>query len=205
MAYITKNQYDTEIHPWKPFIPKKADKLLLGTFPTHPDNRKNDGFFYPNPNNDFWRIIFKTAGLDLEDSQKMNSVEFRKKVLTKLGLGIADICQRIYRQQSSSNDNAVFPVEFTNIFLLLEKHPDITTIVVTSSSKKSSALVWLHQYCSLNEKPFKIPKGTLPKKTLLNFNNKPITIEIVPSTSRQSPIRGNKLLKMYADVLLKTK
>ncbi|MDW8848916.1 hypothetical protein SD960_02335 [Flavobacterium sp. MMLR14_040] len=204
MTYITNNNFEVETHPWQPFIPKKADKLLLGTFPTHPRNRKTYEFFYPNPNNDFWKIIFEIAGLNIENSQKKDPVRLRKKVLTQLGLGIADICHMIYRQKTSSNDNALFPIEFTDIFLLLENHPIITTIVVTSSSKNSSTLAWLHQYCSLNGNPFIIPTGKLPKTATLHFNNKIINIEIIPSTSRQSRIKGDERLEMYKNALLKS-
>lgn len=203
MAYLTKSKFDIETHPWKPFIPKKADKLLLGTFPTHSRNRKTYEFFYPNPNNDFWEIIFKTAGLNPEDQQKMDPIKLRKQVLTQLGIGIADICHMIYRQRSSSNDNAIFPIEFTDIFLLLEKHPNITTLLVTSSSKNNSTLAWLHQYCYLNGSLFKIPDGKLPKTASFSFKRRTIAIKIIPSPSRLSRIKGNARLEMYKNALLK--
>ncbi len=202
MDYITKNTFAQEIHPWQPFVPKKADKIILGTFPTHERNRGSSKFYYPNPNNEFWKILFDIAGLGSEDSQEKDPVKLRKQVLAKLGLGIADICTVIYRQKTSSNDNALFPIEFTDIFLLLDNHPNIKTLIVTSSSKSSSTLAWLHQYCSLNGYTFKIPKGRLPKSTILKFTNRAIRIEIIPSSSGQSPIRGNERLEMYKAALL---
>ncbi|WET03354.1 hypothetical protein P0R33_03245 [Flavobacterium sp. YJ01] len=202
MDYITKNTFAQEIHPWQPFVPKKADKIILGTFPTHERNRGSYKFYYPNPNNEFWKILFDIAGLGSEDSQEKDPVKLRKQVLAKLGLGIADICTVIYRQKTSSNDNALFPIEFTDIFRLLDNHPNIKTLIVTSSSKSSSTLAWLHQYCSLNGYTFKIPKGRLPKSTILKFTNRTIRIEIIPSSSGQSPIRGNERLDMYKAALL---
>ncbi|AWK04790.1 hypothetical protein HYN56_11365 [Flavobacterium crocinum] len=204
MDYITKNTFTKEIHPWQPFVPKNADKLILGTFPTHERNRGTYKFYYPNTNNEFWKILFDIAGLGLEDSQEKDPIKLRKHVLTKLGLGIADICTVIYRQKTSSNDNALFPIEFTDIFLLLDNHPSIKTLIVTSSSKNSSTLAWLHQYCNLNGYTFKIPKGRLPKSTILNFTNRTIRIEIIPSSSGQSPIKGNERLEMYKIALLKS-
>lgn len=201
MAYQTKNIYDAETHPWEPYIPNKADKLLLGTFPTHIRNRKNFEFFYPNPNNDFWKIIFEAAEIKQEEYLQSEPVAIRKQALDQLGLGIADICKAVYRQKNSSSDNALFPLEFTDIFLLLEKHPNITTIVVTSSSKRNSTLAYLNQYCSMNGYPFKIPEGTLPKTVFFTFQNKTIKIEIVPSTSRQSRTDRTERLEMYKKAL----
>jgi G:T/U-mismatch repair DNA glycosylase len=109
MDYITKNTFAQEIHPWQPFVPKMADKLILGTFPTHERNRGTYKFYYLNPNNEFWKILLEIAGLKSEDSQQMDPIKLRKQVLTKRGLGIADIYTVIYRQKTSSNDNALFP------------------------------------------------------------------------------------------------
>lgn len=39
MNYITRVKYEEESHPWKPYIPKNADKIILGTFPTAERNR----------------------------------------------------------------------------------------------------------------------------------------------------------------------
>ncbi len=45
-----------ERHPLKPFLPENARLLMLGSFPP-PKERWCMPFFYPNPQNDIWRII----------------------------------------------------------------------------------------------------------------------------------------------------
>lgn len=45
-----------ERHPWPPFIPSDAKVLFLGTFPPG-KHRWSMDFYYPNPINDFWRIM----------------------------------------------------------------------------------------------------------------------------------------------------
>lgn len=47
---------NTETHPWPPFIPPHAKILIMGTFPPAP-NRWSMDFYYPNCQNDFWRIM----------------------------------------------------------------------------------------------------------------------------------------------------
>lgn len=52
MSTITEIEY----HPLAPFLPAGARVLMLGSFPP-PRERWCMDFFYPNPQNDMWRII----------------------------------------------------------------------------------------------------------------------------------------------------
>ena len=45
-----------EKHPLKPFLPKEAKLLMLGSFPPKQE-RWSMNFFYPNWINDMWRIM----------------------------------------------------------------------------------------------------------------------------------------------------
>ena len=45
-----------ERHPLRPFMPENAQLLMLGSFPP-PKERWCMDFFYPNPQNDMWRIM----------------------------------------------------------------------------------------------------------------------------------------------------
>ena len=47
---------DIERHPLQPFLPPNAQILMLGSFPP-PKERWCMDFFYPNPQNDMWRIM----------------------------------------------------------------------------------------------------------------------------------------------------
>ncbi|OBX10539.1 DNA glycosylase, partial [Gallibacterium genomosp. 3] len=44
-----------EIHPLSPFLPPNAKMLMLGSFPP-PKHRWKMNFYYPNFQNDMWRI-----------------------------------------------------------------------------------------------------------------------------------------------------
>ena len=202
MSYKTLNEYKEEPHPWGPFIPENADKLILGTFPTSDKYRGAYEFFYPNPNNDFWRVIFEVAGKNLENFHTAEPIEIRKQILSELNLGIADIGKKVLRQRDSSKDGNLFPVEYTDIFSLLELYPAIKKIIITSSSGTNSVLSWFHHYCVMNGHSFDIPKIKLPIKTKLFFNNREIELDIISSPSRLSPIKGHKLFEMYRTAIL---
>ena len=47
---------EIEYHPLSPFLPEGARVLMLGSFPP-PRERWCMDFFYPNPQNDMWRIM----------------------------------------------------------------------------------------------------------------------------------------------------
>lgn len=200
--YKTFNEFKEETHPWHPFVPTNADKLILGTFPTAVVNRGAYEFFYPNQNNDFWRILFQVADKKLDNYKQTEPIGIRKQILADLKLGIGDIGKKILRQNNSSKDNNLFPIEFTNIFLILETHQELKKIILTSSGGGNSVLSWFNHYCILNGYNFTKPKGKLPISTMLIFNTREIKIEIISSTSRLSPIKGDKLLTMYRNAIL---
>ena len=200
--YKTLNEYKQETHPWLPFIPINADKIILGTFPTVESNRGAYEFFYPNPNNDFWKVIFKVANKELEDYKDEEPVKIRKQILSDLRMGIADMGKRILRQKESSKDDNLFPIEYTDIFSILDNNPAIKKIIITSSSGGNSVLSWFQDYCILNKFRLDFKKSNLPIETTLHYNEYEIKIEIVSSPSRLSPIKGDSLFQMYRKAIL---
>ena len=47
---------EIETHPLKPFLPQNAKLLMLGSFPP-PKTRWKMDFYYPNFQNDMWKIF----------------------------------------------------------------------------------------------------------------------------------------------------
>lgn len=47
---------EIETHPLQPFLPENARLLMLGSFPP-PSNKWKMDFYYPNFQNDMWRIF----------------------------------------------------------------------------------------------------------------------------------------------------
>ena len=50
------NNNSSERHPLEPFLPENARLLMLGSFPPQ-RHRWSMEFFYPNLQNDMWRIV----------------------------------------------------------------------------------------------------------------------------------------------------
>ena len=56
MADIETNNIPIETHPLQPFLPGGAEILMLGSFPPKRERWSMD-FYYPNIQNDMWRIM----------------------------------------------------------------------------------------------------------------------------------------------------
>ena len=203
MNYKTENSYTEEVHLWKEYIPQNADKIVLGTFPPRKD-RWWYYFFYPNKNNKFWTILSTLAGIPLpevtrtEQSAK-EAVIVRKQILDKLNLAISDMGAKVLRQNNSSLDSNLFPLQFTDIFKLLSDYPKIRKIIFTSSTKGHSALGWFITYCNINGINPVFDKDN-PKKATLTLEGK--EIEIIAGHS-PSPITGksiNFLVEHYREI-----
>ena len=97
----------TERHPLKPFLPKGAKNLMLGSFPP-PMKRWKMPFYYPNFQNDMWRImgiVFFNDPLHFIDAEKKcfkqdEIIDF----LTVKGIAIYDSAVEIERGNNDASD-----------------------------------------------------------------------------------------------------
>ncbi len=127
----------------------------------------------------------------------------RKQVLTNLNLGIADMGKRILRHRDGSSDGSIFPIEFTDVFLLLEQHPGIQKVIITSSSGTNNVLSWFEHYSWLNGVKLNFQAGEeFPKYFTFMLARTAIQGVVIPSPSRQSSYKGEKLVPFYKTAIL---
>lgn len=91
-------------HPFKPFIPEGAKKLLIGTIPPQrfckspPELSSDDvNFYYGSKDNEFWPIIQEIFNETLNYENNISSIDQRKELLTKQNIGITDIVDQCTR------------------------------------------------------------------------------------------------------------
>lgn len=204
MTYKTSNNYKEETHDWSPHIPPDAKTLLLGTFPTREENRNSYEFYYPNIKNPFWKILSELRDETLQHFKGNEAIIERQRVLDSLKLGITDIGYRVYRQKNSSLDQNLFPIEFTNVLQILDDHPTITKILITSSSGGQSVYSWFATYLKINDIELMKPKEKRnPKYCNFKHQGKRIDVSIISSTSTTAYNRNKeKIIEMYREELL---
>lgn len=88
-----------EQHPLGFFLPENTKLLMLGSFPP-PRARWSMNFYYPNIQNDMWRILGLVFYNDKEyflETKKAFSEEKAKAFCREKGIGIGDTAMEIIR------------------------------------------------------------------------------------------------------------
>ena len=187
---------EIERHPLQPFLPENARVLMLGSFPP-PKERWCMDFFYPNPQNDMWRImgqIFfgdKTFFEGQRDLMKVprdqvQSTKAGRKVFNReeiasfceaKGIAIFDTAQAVIRLQGNAADEHLEIVEPTDIAALLLQIPSCHDICCTGGKAAQTLAETLH--CVL-------PKVGEFIET--SFAGRTIRFWRMPSSSRAYPL-----------------
>jgi hypoxanthine-DNA glycosylase len=192
-----------ELHPWNWFAPENSRVLIVGTFPPTTRNWSFD-FFYPNKNNQFWKVIARILNTELEYPAGELAVEERKMLLRKLHVAITDMGQHITRSGNSSLDENLSVVEYMNIFQILDENPTIRKIIFTSSSGKESAARWFNQFLASKEIKHRFPTGKRPIKSSFQYQERTIELVVLYSTSPRAAnrISFNDLVELYKNEIL---
>ena len=115
-----------ETHPLSPFIPQQARLLMLGSFPP-PQKRWKMNFYYPNLQNDMWRIFglvfFGDKYYFFQDQVTFN-LTLIKSFLQQQGIAISDTCYQIRRLQNNASDKFLELITPVNLITLLTKMPE---------------------------------------------------------------------------------
>ena len=98
---------NSELHPLEPFLPANARVLMLGSFPPKRIRWSMD-FFYPNLQNDMWRIVGYLATGDKSHFLMPGGRKFDKERIDEpavgqsIGFEYAGRNMRLWRMPSSS-------------------------------------------------------------------------------------------------------
>lgn len=117
---------NVEYHPYKPFIPKDAKKLIVGNFPIgkfsdptrfHEQKNGEFDFYYGGATNKLWRLMSAVFSEDLTSITKI------KKFLSEQNIGLADILLSCRRVGGSALDTALYDKTYnTDLAKLISKH-----------------------------------------------------------------------------------
>lgn len=125
---------DIEQHPLKPFLPAEAVMLMLGSFPPQ-KKRWSMEFFYPNWNNDMWRIWgYITAGDKnhfVVPGEKRFDKERIERFCRERGIAMFDTAEAVVRLKDNASDNFLQIVRPTDLASLLQQLPSCRSIVAT--------------------------------------------------------------------------
>ncbi|MBQ7631468.1 MAG: uracil-DNA glycosylase family protein [Paludibacteraceae bacterium] len=135
-----------ERHPLQPFLPERAKVLMLGSFPP-PKERWCMDFFYPNPQNDMWRIM---GQIFYGDKQYFCTPDnkFRYEAVVSFckekGIAIFDTAQAVHRLKGNASDEYLEIIEPTDIAALLQQIPLCHDICCTGGKAAETLAEMLH-------------------------------------------------------------
>ena len=125
---------EIERHPLAPFLPENARILMSGSFPP-PRARWCMDFFYPNRQNDMWRIWAYIATGDPLAFMLPDGRTFDKdKIMAfcnETGLALTDTGEEVVREKGNASDAHLQVVKPRDFSLLLDKIPRCHDIVLT--------------------------------------------------------------------------
>lgn len=125
---------NSERHPLEPFLPANARILMLGSFPPKRVRWSMD-FFYPNLQNDMWRIVGYLAAGDkayfLHPDGKRFDQERIEAFCRERGVALYDTAVEVIRLKDNASDNFLQVVHEVDLAALLARIPDCRALVAT--------------------------------------------------------------------------
>lgn len=129
-------------HPYKPFIPQNATKLIVGTL-TPPrfsigNLKKGDvNFCYGSVDGQLWKILNEIFSLELLFENTDLTIKQRKDFLIENKIGICDIVESCERKKIDASDLGMDNIELRDMLFYLKKNPTVTTLLLTGGNSKN--------------------------------------------------------------------
>ena len=178
-----------EEHPLEPFLPANAVLLMLGSFPPQKKRWSMD-FFYPNLQNDMWRIVGLIFFQDKEHFLNPEKKAFDKdriiEFLNDKGIALYDTASAIRRLQDNASDKFLEVIEQTDISLLLKQIPMCKAIVTTG--QKATDII---------REQIEVKEPTVGTSEPFEFGDKAMKLYRMPSSSRAYPLALEKKAAAY--------
>lgn len=183
-----------ETHPLPPFLPSNAKLLMLGSFPPQ-QHRWKMHFYYPNYQNDMWKIFglifFKDAFYFLDIENKCFYEQKIRDFLNDIGIAIYDTAYQVIRLNDNASDKFLQIYTPTDLNTLLEKIPNCQHII-TTGEKATETL--------LDAMPVGTIKPKIGEMTQVEFAQRQLYLYRLPSSSRAYPLALEKKAAAYAKV-----
>lgn len=133
----------TENHPLAAFLPPEATMIMLGSFPPKRERWSMD-FYYPNLQNDMWRIFGLVFFGNKDHFVDTGNKRFLKTPITEFlyekGIALGDTARRIVRLQDNASDKFLEVAETVDLDELLASLPRCRTIVTTGQKATDTLL-----------------------------------------------------------------
>lgn len=182
---------DIETHPFEPWLPGDARLLMLGTFPPA-RKRWSMEWYYPNFQNDMWRIFGLCFYADKDHFVDAEHKTFRldeiKQTLKERRIAIFDTALRIRRTRGNASDKDLEIVEPADLDLMLGSLPELRGVLAAGQLATS---VFSAHY-GIDARQLRMGQS-VP----FSYQGRPLRLYREPSSSRAYPMRVEQKAEYY--------
>lgn len=180
-----------ETHPLAPFLPANGKLLMLGSFPP-PKTRWKMDFYYPNFQNDMWKIFglcfFQDKNHFLDIENKRFKEQQISDFLNAKGIGIFDTAYQVIRLKGNAADKFLQIHTPTDLKMLLERMPDCRSIMTTGDKATDTLMLSM---------PENAEKPVIGASSRTHFAGRDLSLYRMPSSSRAYPLALEKKAEAY--------
>ena len=190
---MKSNLINTERHPLEPFLPEKAKILMLGSFPPQ-RKRWSMEFFYPNAQNDMWRIMGTIFYGDKHYFEIVSERRFDRDNIGDFwqskGIALYYTAVEVRRLKDNASDKFLEIVTPTDIAALLDKIPCCQAIITTG--QRATEVICVLSGCTV---------PAIGSYAEIEIGNHSLHFWRMPSSSRAYPLALDKKAAFYRTML----
>ncbi|WP_267963671.1 hypothetical protein [Testudinibacter sp. TR-2022] len=167
-------------HPYPPFIPPNADKLIVGTLPPprfsqgclKPDDVD---FCYGSRDGQLWLILGKIFGIDFQFENSQSAVQQRQHFLCEHKIGICDMVQQCQRAKIDASDIGMQQIVLRPLLHYLSENPTINTLLFTGGNSKNGPEYLFRQHLKTAGLSLTLVNNTIPRIHQFTWQNRTFT------------------------------
>ena len=191
-------------HPYEPFIPENATKLIVGTLPqprfTTRHLKEGDvDFCYGSRDGLLWPVSDRVFDLDLKFETTAEAIEERKNFLANKGIGICDTVESCRRDKIDASDLGMLEVELRDLISILREHEKIDTLLFTGGNSKNGPEFFFRKHLKDYGLKLKVVSNHVPRIHQFLLDGRSInTVSLTAPSGSANRAIGS--MQMYKDM-----
>ena len=164
-------------HPYPPFIPSKATKLIVGTLPPPRfsiGNLKSDdvNFCYGSRDGQLWKILDEIFNLNLKYENTQEAILQRKTFLETENIGICDIVESAEREKIDASDLGMQNTLLRDLIGYLKQYPNVNTLLFTGGNSKNGPEYFFRKHLKDHNLKFELVNNDIPRIHQFRLNER---------------------------------
>ncbi|MCB0433212.1 MAG: uracil-DNA glycosylase family protein [Mangrovimonas sp.] len=166
-------------HPYPPFIPSKATKLIVGTLPPPRfsiGNLKSDdvNFCYGSRDGQLWKILDEIFNLNLKYENTQEAILQRKTFLETENIGICDIVESAEREKIDASDLGMQNTLLRDLIGYLKQYPNVDTLLFTGGNSKNGPEYFFRKHLKDHNLKLELVNNDIPRIHQFRLNERTI-------------------------------